>query len=311
MHYQLHFHHLWIISTTISPFLFLTLHKILPVSSLREQMKWSIIFLSFACCVFLQFSPFFLVLNTGVSVNSLSSPPPSEAVSRSSVPCIPCFLFLLIYCSIKVPTLTLQTCFCASQQNCPWTQHTFPLPTPSPFSLALSSHYNCWREFYSSNSVLDPFPTCLGFYSSNSNLSFVPYRSIAVVKVTKWPAFVNSFFILDASCTDNVFFLKLLSPFVSMAGLSWFLPVSLLSFQVPHEMSSSQPLIFCCVFSGLCPLSFSLSLPVSIILSLWISWIINYLVDSSIYFSVSPVGWDSSDQMEIFTSTSTFWAGCD
>lgn len=120
----------------------------------------------------------------------------------------PLLCLLLTYYSMAAFKLLI--CFCASQQNCPWTQHTFPLPTPAPFSLALSSHYSCWLEFFSANSVLDPFPTCLGFCSSNSILSFVPYCSIMIVKVNKWPAFVNTLFLSDLSCTFNVFFLETL-----------------------------------------------------------------------------------------------------
>ena len=49
MHYQLHFHHFLIISTTVSPFLFLRLHQILPVSPLREQMKYNFSLLCLLC----------------------------------------------------------------------------------------------------------------------------------------------------------------------------------------------------------------------------------------------------------------------
>lgn len=118
---------------------------------------------------------------------ALSSLSLLEAVFCSSVPLIPCLVLLLIIVLLQCLLFTSQTCFCASQQNSPCTQVEFLVSTPS-FCPALSSHYNCCLELYSSSSVLD----YVGFYSSNSNLYFVPYCSIANVRVTKWLAFVNS-----------------------------------------------------------------------------------------------------------------------
>lgn len=142
-------------------------------------------------------------------------------------------------------------------QNCSWTQHTFPLPTPSPFCLALTSHYNCWLEFYPSNSALDPFPICLVFYSSHSNLSFVPYCSIVIVKVTKWPALV--FF----SQITHVLLKFLLETFISLCfkSCSFLISSSLtpLLSGIIWEFLFSNIDVLLCFFSGLWPPFFSLT----------------------------------------------------
>lgn len=121
MHYQLHFHRFWIIYATISPFLFLTL-QILPVSPLREQMKKYHFSLLCLPCL-----PSILFLLPCLKHGCFSQ------LFKLSTSLRGCLMFLcalhpllcLLTCySIKVPALTLLTCFCASQQNCPWTQHT-------------------------------------------------------------------------------------------------------------------------------------------------------------------------------------------